>query len=284
MQTEQSPKVEHIAQAVAETPQATLLSEKEVQQKEKLLEQEIQSKYEAIKKMEKDLLGLQFEVQQTTAPKRQALELLRTKITAASAEVKDQRAVAQAKAKELELEVTLLKEKEAVKEALCDELAMLVHQNVRMRYERLESLNVQLKGMDLVADINKGATAGVSEAVQQQLREVVSEAVHLDSVDLAGCAKADGDTPEATQEGTSTPSKDVDDGAVQGDQSGPGVKVYPKAAAAAKAAHVALPSSLKPPGRSKAKSVSTSNNVRTDAAQGSMKLGAEASGASFNGF
>ncbi|KAK3264627.1 aci13, partial [Cymbomonas tetramitiformis] len=63
-----------------------IISEKLIEEKEKQLHEQIHTKYAALKVMEQELKGLKFQVSQTVAPQRSALEHLRKKIELASAE------------------------------------------------------------------------------------------------------------------------------------------------------------------------------------------------------
>ncbi|GFR45933.1 hypothetical protein Agub_g7395, partial [Astrephomene gubernaculifera] len=137
-------------QALAESGQSQAMynySQKLMERKERELMESIAKNYGRIREVERELGNLQLQLKLTAGPKKLALEVLRRKIEEQNervAYVRAKHTTAKATYERLDAE---LKQEEAAKEQLCQELNMLVQQAARAQMDKLEQLKTQLESL-----------------------------------------------------------------------------------------------------------------------------------------
>ncbi|CAD7699729.1 unnamed protein product [Ostreobium quekettii] len=148
-------------------------SEKVIEQKEQQLKESIQRNYSKLKGVEKELEGLQLQLRLTSGPKKSALELIRRKIEAQNEKVLASRSKVAAAKRFLAVAEAELAGAQSVKQQLCGELNMLVHQSTHLQLAKLEELSQQLDGLE-AASTSAGSEEGSASA--QSFRPAASSA------------------------------------------------------------------------------------------------------------
>eukprot|EP01025_Chloroclados_australasicus_P036825 TRINITY_DN3749_c0_g1_i3.p2 TRINITY_DN3749_c0_g1~~TRINITY_DN3749_c0_g1_i3.p2 ORF type:complete len:283 (-),score=48.34 TRINITY_DN3749_c0_g1_i3:1612-2460(-) len=122
-------------------------NEKIIEQKEKELQDAILRNYSKIKDAESELTNLQLQLKLTAGPKKSALELLRKKIESQNDKVVAAREKVAAAKKIYDAAEAELKAEEGAKDALCQELNLLVHQSTKLQLDKLEQLTQRIESL-----------------------------------------------------------------------------------------------------------------------------------------
>lgn len=156
-------------------------NDKVIEEKEKELIDCIAQNYSRIKGVERELAGLQLQLKLTNGPKKSALELIRKKIEMQNEHVVFARTKHQAARKVAEATEAALREEEAKKDKLCQELNMLVQQSAHAQLERLEQLTSRMETLNagfVTAVAATPPTVGASDLVQRSATAAAAQPHH----------------------------------------------------------------------------------------------------------
>lgn len=123
-------------------------TEQVLEEKQAVLRRYITENYNKIQSVEKELASLTLEVKQTSGARKAALELLRKKIEQSSERIKAARAREGLAKKGWEDATKALQHEEGIKQKLCDDLNLMVHENAMLQYQRLEELTHKLDALN----------------------------------------------------------------------------------------------------------------------------------------
>ncbi|KAF3327112.1 hypothetical protein FCM35_KLT07230 [Carex littledalei] len=123
-------------------------TEKVIAAEQLQLKKYIQENYSKIRDVERELEGLNLEMKLTAGPKKAALEHLRKKIEIATERIRVAKLKEEQAKKAWEAAQQALKEEEAAKQELCDDLNSLVQESAASQFSRLEELKKRLEALN----------------------------------------------------------------------------------------------------------------------------------------
>ncbi|XP_078151954.1 junctophilin-like protein isoform X2 [Carex rostrata] len=123
-------------------------TEKVIAAEQLQLKKYIQENYSKIRDVERELEGLNLEMKLTAGPKKAALEYLRKKIEIATERIRVAKLKEEQAKKAWEAAQQALKEEEAAKQKLCDDLNSLVQESAASQFSRLEELKKRLEALN----------------------------------------------------------------------------------------------------------------------------------------
>lgn len=123
-------------------------TEKLLEEKEEQLRKYIQENYSKIRDVERELGNLTLELKLTAGPKKAALEHLRKKIELSTEKIRIAKQKEDSARKVWEAAEKALKEEEAQKAAICEDLNRLVQESASAQYSRLEELKSRLEALN----------------------------------------------------------------------------------------------------------------------------------------
>eukprot|EP01018_Ginkgo_biloba_P018882 Gb_18906 [translate_table: standard] len=123
-------------------------TEKLLEEKELQLKKYIQENYSKIRDVERELSNLTLELKLTAGPKKAALEHLRKKIEVSTEKIRVAKQKEDQARKVWEAAAKALKEEEANKQRICEDLNRLVQESASAQYSRLEELKRRLEALN----------------------------------------------------------------------------------------------------------------------------------------
>ncbi|KAJ1689135.1 hypothetical protein LUZ63_013290 [Rhynchospora breviuscula] len=123
-------------------------TEKIIEAEQLQLKKYIQENYSKIRDVERELENLNLEMKLTAGPKKAAMEHLRKKIEMATEKIRVAKLKEEQAKKAWEAAQQALKEEEAAKQKLCDDLNNLVQESAASQYARLEELKKRLEALN----------------------------------------------------------------------------------------------------------------------------------------
>ncbi|KAL4357807.1 hypothetical protein AHAS_Ahas09G0223600 [Arachis hypogaea] len=108
----------------------------------------IQENYSKIRDVERELANLTMEMKLTAGPKKAALELLRKKIETQTEKIRMAKLKEEQARKVWEAASKVVKDEEALKQKLCDDLSNLVQESSNSQFSRLEELKRRLEALN----------------------------------------------------------------------------------------------------------------------------------------
>ncbi|XP_056160302.1 uncharacterized protein LOC115683228 [Syzygium oleosum] len=123
-------------------------TEKIIEEEQLQLKKYIEENYSKIRDVERELAGLSMEMKLTAGPKKAALEHLRKKIEASTERIRVAKLKEEEARKVWEEASKALKDEEAVKQKLCDDLSNLVQESSTSQFNRLEELKRRLSALN----------------------------------------------------------------------------------------------------------------------------------------
>ncbi|WOL16752.1 hypothetical protein Cni_G25540 [Canna indica] len=159
------------------------------------LKRYIQENYSKIREVERELEGLTFELKLTAGPKKAALEHMRKKIELSTERIRVAKLKEEQAKKAWEVAAQAVKDEEAVKQKLCDDLNQLVQESTSSQYIRLEELKRRLEAL------NPGRTSSDVSDVKL-MQQVSSNAIAAPTAQNQQAA--DGRIPDVTVAATNT--------------------------------------------------------------------------------
>lgn len=147
-----TPSVEAQAEAGSERTLGDLpimaYTEKLLEEKEEQLRKYIQENYSKIRDVERELGNLTLELKLTAGPKKAALEHLRKKVELSTEKIRVAKQKEESARQVWEAAEKALKEEEAQKAAICEDLNRLVQESASAQYSRLEELKIRLEALN----------------------------------------------------------------------------------------------------------------------------------------
>ncbi|KAF5731116.1 hypothetical protein HS088_TW19G00721 [Tripterygium wilfordii] len=124
-------------------------TEKIIEEEQLQLRKYIEENYSKIRGVERELTDLTMEVKLTAGPKKAALELLRKKIEMSTEKVRVAKLKEEEARKVWESASKAVKDGEAIKQKLCEDLNQLVQESSNSQFTRLEELKRRLEALNL---------------------------------------------------------------------------------------------------------------------------------------
>lgn len=123
-------------------------TEKIIEEEQLQLKRYIQENYSKIRDVERELENLTFELKLTAGPKRAALEHMRKKIEVVNERIRAAKLKEEQTKKAWEAAAQIVKDEEALKQKLCDDLNQLVQESAHSQHSRLEELKRRLEALN----------------------------------------------------------------------------------------------------------------------------------------
>lgn len=123
-------------------------TEKIIEAEQLQLKRYIQENYSKIRDVERDLENLTLELKLTAGPKKAALEHLRKKIELSTERIRVAKLKEDQAKKAWEAAAQVVKDEEAMKQKLCDDLNSLVQESTSTQITRLEELKRRLETLN----------------------------------------------------------------------------------------------------------------------------------------
>ncbi|MED6221472.1 aci13 [Stylosanthes scabra] len=123
-------------------------TEKIIEEEQLQLHRYIQENYSKIRDVERELANLTMEMKLTAGPKKAALELLRKKIETQTEKIRMAKVKEEQARKAWESASKVVKDEEALKQKLCDDLSNLVQESSNSQFSRLEELKRRLEALN----------------------------------------------------------------------------------------------------------------------------------------
>ncbi|XP_054802631.1 uncharacterized protein LOC129306199 isoform X1 [Prosopis cineraria] len=132
------------------TREAPVISytEKIIEAEQLQLKKYIEENYSKIRDVERELANLTLEVKLTAGPKKAALELLRKKIEASTERIRVAKQKEEQAQKVWEAASKAVRDEEAIKQKLCEDLNNLVQESSNSQFARLEELKRRLEALN----------------------------------------------------------------------------------------------------------------------------------------
>ncbi|KAI4351832.1 hypothetical protein L6164_006142 [Bauhinia variegata] len=123
-------------------------TEKIIEEEQLQLKKYIQENYSKIRDVERDLASLTMEMKLTAGPKKAALEHMRRKIELSTERIRAAKQKEEQARKEWEEASKAVKDEEAIKQKLCEDLNNLVQESSNSQFSRLEELKRRLEALN----------------------------------------------------------------------------------------------------------------------------------------
>ncbi|KAL0913966.1 hypothetical protein M5K25_017461 [Dendrobium thyrsiflorum] len=154
-------------------------TEKVIEEEQLQLKRYIKENYSKIRDVERELENLTLELKLTAGPKKAALEHMRKKIELVNERLRAGKLKEEQAKKAWEAAAQVVKDEEAAKQKLCDDLNQLVQESANTQYSRLEELKRRLEALNpsrVSSDVSDGKS--VSQKTIQQAAELAGQAPH----------------------------------------------------------------------------------------------------------
>lgn len=123
-------------------------TERKIEAEQLQLKRYIKENYSKIREVEKELENLTFELKLTAGPKKAALEHMRKKIELSTERIRVAKLKEDQAKKVWEEAAQVVKDEEAAKQKLCDDLNQLVQESTTTQITRLEELKRRLESLN----------------------------------------------------------------------------------------------------------------------------------------
>ncbi|KAL2324479.1 hypothetical protein Fmac_023537 [Flemingia macrophylla] len=123
-------------------------TEKIIEAEQLQLQKYIQENYSKIRDVERELANLSLEMKLTAGPKKAALEHLRKKIEASTEKIRVAKLKEEQARKVWESASKVVRDEEAIKQKLCEDLSNLVQESSNSQFARLEELKRRLEALN----------------------------------------------------------------------------------------------------------------------------------------
>ncbi|KAJ0267280.1 hypothetical protein HA466_0011320 [Hirschfeldia incana] len=123
-------------------------TEKIIEEEQLQLKKYIEENYSKIRDVEREFGNLTIEMKLTAGPKKAALEHLRKKIELCTEKIHAAKLREDDARKAFEAASKVVKDEEAIKQSLCEDLNRLVQESSNTQYARLEELKRRLKALN----------------------------------------------------------------------------------------------------------------------------------------
>lgn len=123
-------------------------TEKIIEAEQLQLQKYIQENYSKIRDVERELANLSLEMKLTAGPKKAALEHLRKKIEESTERIRVAKLKEEQARKVWESASKVVKDEEAIKQKLCEDLSNLVQESSNSQFARLEELKRRVEALN----------------------------------------------------------------------------------------------------------------------------------------
>lgn len=123
-------------------------TERMIEEEQLQLRKYIQENYSKIRDVERELTNLTMEMKLTAGPKKAALEHMRKKIELSTERIRVAKLKEEEAKKALEAASKVVKDEEALKQKLCEDLNNLVQESSNSQFARLEELKRRLEALN----------------------------------------------------------------------------------------------------------------------------------------
>ncbi|XP_011076266.1 uncharacterized protein LOC105160537 [Sesamum indicum] len=123
-------------------------TEKVIEEEQLQLRKYIEENYSKIRDVERELANLTMEMKLTSGPKKAALELMRKKIEMSTERIRVAKLKEEQAKKAWEAASKAVKDEEAIKQKLCEDLNNLVKESSNAQLSRLEELKRRLEALN----------------------------------------------------------------------------------------------------------------------------------------
>ncbi|KAL2945693.1 hypothetical protein AAZX31_U036500 [Glycine max] len=123
-------------------------TEKIIEAEQLQLQKYIQENYSKIRNVERELANLSLEMKLTAGPKKAALEHLRKKIEESTERIRVAKLKEEQARKVWESASKVVRDEEALKQKLCEDLSNLVQESSNSQFARLEELKRRLEALN----------------------------------------------------------------------------------------------------------------------------------------
>ncbi|GMY07050.1 Collagen alpha-1(III) chain like [Fagus crenata] len=123
-------------------------TEKIIEEEQLQLKKYIEENYSKIRDVEREFANLSFEMKLTAGPKKAALEHLRKKIEMSTEKIRVAKLKEEQARKVWEAASQAVKDEEAIKQKLCEDLSQLVQESSHTQFSRLEELKRRLEALN----------------------------------------------------------------------------------------------------------------------------------------
>ncbi|KAK6936382.1 hypothetical protein RJ641_033412 [Dillenia turbinata] len=123
-------------------------TEKKIEEEQLQLKKYIKENYSKIRDVERELENLTMELKLTAGPKKAALEHMRKKIEMSTERIRVAKLKEEQARKVWEAALQTVKDEEAVKQKLCEDLNQLVQESSNTQFSRLEELKRRLEALN----------------------------------------------------------------------------------------------------------------------------------------
>ncbi|CAH8279305.1 unnamed protein product [Arabidopsis lyrata] len=161
-------KAEIGADGLAREAPVIAYTEKIIEEEQVQLRKYIEENYTKIRDVEREFGNLTMELKLTAGPKKAAMEHLRKKIEVATEKIHVAKLKEEEARKAFEAASKVVKDEEAAKQSLCDDLNRLVQQSSNTQYARLEELKRRLEALNP----NRSSTS-VQQVQEPETKSVV---------------------------------------------------------------------------------------------------------------
>lgn len=157
-----------------------------IEEEQLQLRKYIEENYSKIRDVERELTGLTMEMKLTAGPKKAALEHMRKKIEMSTEKIRLAKLKEEEAKKALEAASKAVKDEEALKQKLCEDLNNLVQESSSSQFARLEELKRRLEALNpRRSSAFLGAGASPVEPALNLRRTGVEVSVPSNSVEAA---------------------------------------------------------------------------------------------------
>lgn len=142
-------------------------TERIIEEEQLQLHKYIQENYSKIRNVERELQNLTLEMKLTAGPKKSALEHLRKKIEHSTEKIRAAKLKEEQARKVWEAAEKVVKEEEAIKQKLCEDLSNLVQESSQSQFARLAELKRRLEALNPSHTTTNANHDGRSESSQE---------------------------------------------------------------------------------------------------------------------
>ncbi|CAN6807079.1 hypothetical protein Bca4012_001612 [Brassica carinata] len=143
-------------------------TEKIIEEEQLQLRKYIEENYSKIRDVEREFGNLTLEMKLTAGPKKAALEHLRKKIEACTEKIHAAKLKEDEARKAYEAASKVVKDEEAIKQSLCDDLNSLVQESSNTQYARLEELKRRLEALNP----NRSSSTSIQQVHEPETKSV----------------------------------------------------------------------------------------------------------------
>ncbi|CAL9243165.1 unnamed protein product [Arabidopsis halleri] len=183
-------KAEIGADGLAREAPVIAYTEKIIEEEQVQLRKYIEENYTKIRDVEREFGNLSMELKLTAGPKKAAMEHLRKKIEVATEKIHVAKLKEEEARKAFEAASKVVKDEEAAKQSLCDDLNRLVQQSSNTQYARLEELKRRLEALNP----NRSSTS-IQQVQEPEIKSVV------DNSPAANANQTHTEKPDGKEEG-----------------------------------------------------------------------------------